>query len=92
MDCSFTDLVSKYLLTACVCGLGVETIESVLTSWGLQSEMGLPAQKHRNMWEGCEYTPGVRGHTGCTGRGSDAVDHSSMEDWLGLCIGLFAEA
>lgn len=53
----------------------------------------MPAQKHRSMlWEGCEHTPAVRGHTGCAGRGSDAVDHSSMEDWLGLCIGLFAEA
>ena len=68
-------------------------LESVLTSWGLQSERGVPAQKHRSMlWEGCEHTPAVRGHTGCAGRGSDAVDHSSMEDWLGLCIGLFAEA
>ena len=24
--------------------------------------------------------------------GGDAVDYSSMEDWLGLCIGLLAEA
>lgn len=41
-----------------MCGQGIETIESILTSWGLQSEMGLPAQKHRNMlWERCEYTP-----------------------------------
>ena len=37
-------------------------------------------------------------HSGCngahrmTGGGGDAVDYSSMEDWLGLCIGLFAEA
>ena len=94
VDCSFTDLVSKYLLTACVCTYvwaGYWDYRVNPDLMGLTIGDGFAsteAQEHvvGEMWVHSGY------NCVCTGGGGDAVDYSSMEDWPRLCIGLFAEA